>query len=341
MTTLSPPRSRADNGLRVAVRAPARLHLGFLDPAATLGRRFGSLGVVIDGFETDLEIAAAPGAEDRYESDEPAGAAEFDRLAGWLQQLRLRSGRPQALTLRLRRTLPAHAGLGSGTQLALALASAFVRWHGIEADTPTLAGWLGRGLRSGIGIAGFDAGGLLVDGGPGGTGASAPVLARVEPPAAWRVVVALDARHRGLSGAEERAAIATLPPLPRTAAADLCHQVLMRVLPGVAGGDFTDFAAGVNAIQSLLGEHFAPAQGGSPWTSPAVGRLMRWLRDAAGDGVGVGQSSWGPTGFAFVPSAAVGRHLLDAAAHAGAVDPALEVRIVTLRNRGATIGAAA
>lgn len=34
------------------VRAPGRLHLGFLDPSATLGRAFGNLGLVIDGFET-------------------------------------------------------------------------------------------------------------------------------------------------------------------------------------------------------------------------------------------------------------------------------------------------
>ena len=47
--------------------APGRLHLGFLDPAGTLGRPFGSLGLVIDGFETVLELAvtAATHAENR------------------------------------------------------------------------------------------------------------------------------------------------------------------------------------------------------------------------------------------------------------------------------------
>ena len=42
---------------RVRVAAPARLHLGFLDPSATLGRRFGSLGLVVEGLETVVEIA--------------------------------------------------------------------------------------------------------------------------------------------------------------------------------------------------------------------------------------------------------------------------------------------
>ena len=37
---------------RVDVSAPARLHLGFLDLGGGLGRRFGSLGVAIDGCDT-------------------------------------------------------------------------------------------------------------------------------------------------------------------------------------------------------------------------------------------------------------------------------------------------
>jgi predicted sugar kinase len=112
----------------------------------------------------------------------------------------------------------------------------------------------------------------------------------------------------------------------------------MRVLPGVAGDDFGSFAAGVNRLQQSLGEFFAPAQDGSAWTSPAVGRLMRWLHDhAGGTHVAVGQSSWGPTGFAFVPTAAAAEALLDAARAAGAVDPALELRVVAGRNRGALI----
>ena len=41
-----------------SVRAPGRLHLGFLDPSGTLGRRFGSLGLTIEGFETE-EIGRA------------------------------------------------------------------------------------------------------------------------------------------------------------------------------------------------------------------------------------------------------------------------------------------
>ena len=36
----------------VQVTTAARLHLGFLDLAGDLGRRFGSIGLAIDAFET-------------------------------------------------------------------------------------------------------------------------------------------------------------------------------------------------------------------------------------------------------------------------------------------------
>jgi beta-RFAP synthase len=335
MAPTTPPATRTAAREGVGVRAPGRLHLGFLDPSGTLGRRFGSIGLVIDGFETELELA--PAERDEIRADTPAAQAEIERVLAHLRALRERSARTEPLALRLRQVLPAHAGFGSGTQLALAVARAFARCHGLDIETPTLASWLGRGLRSGIGIAGFDLGGLLLDGGPGRDGRPAALLSRVELPAAWRVIVVLDPQRRGLSGERERTAIAKLPPLPQSAAADICHQLLMRVLPGAALDDFAAFAPGLNRVQQLLGDHFAPAQGGSAWTSAAVGRLMRWWGEHAGEGAALGQSSWGPTGFAIVPSAGAAQGLLDAADAAGAIEAGLELRVVSARNRGALV----
>ncbi|MFT3666144.1 beta-ribofuranosylaminobenzene 5'-phosphate synthase family protein [Piscinibacter sp.] len=319
----------------VRVQAPGRLHLGFIDPSGSLGRRFGSIGLVIDGFETELELRHA--GRDALQAETPEAQAELPRAAQHLAALRERSGRREPLALRLRRVLPAHAGFGSGTQLALALGRAFACVHGLDTPTATLAQWLGRGRRSGIGIAGFDAGGLLVDGGPGRDGQPAQLLSRIELPAAWRVIVVLDARMRGLCGEPERAAIAALPALPQADAADISHQVLMRMLPGAAGDDFGAFAAGLNRVQQRLGEHFAPAQAGSAWTSAAVGRLMRCWGGQGADAAALGQSSWGPTGFAIVPSETAAHALVAAARAAGVLDDALECRVVGARRGGARI----
>jgi len=213
----------------VRVRTSARLHLGFLDPAGTLGRRYGSLGLMVDGLETQLELA--PGREDRFSAHESA-AGELARAREHLRTLRRATGCNAPLRLHIQEALPAHAGLGSGTQLALALGHAFCGVFGLPMASAELARLLGRGQRSGVGIAGFDHGGLLLDGGPRADGLPPPLLSRIALPAAWRVILVLDDRVQGLSGAQEKSALAGLPPLPRGTAAEICHEVLMRVLPG-------------------------------------------------------------------------------------------------------------
>lgn len=325
----------------LTLRAPGRLHLGFLDPTGSLGRRFGSLGLVINGFETEVELSASPAVQ--VTASGFAERAEIERASRYLHLLQSHSAQHEPLHLRLVQVLPAHAGFGSGTNLALAIGRAFARWHGLNLATPMLAQWLGRGLRSGIGIAGFDHGGFIVDGGPGADGAPAPILSRLPLPPAWRVLVVQDAAHQGLSGADEWHAIATLPPLPPARAAEICHQVLMRVLPGAASAEFAPFAAGITRIQQLLGEHFAPAQGGSAYSSAAVGRLIEWIgRRSEGArglacGAAVGQSSWGPTGFAILPSQAMAEAIVGAAREAKVIAPSLTLRIVSGRNAGAMV----
>jgi len=317
---------------RVCVKAPGRLHLGFLDPGASLGRRFGSVGLVIDGFETSLTLETAA----RDEIDAGLAPGELPRLQRHLVALRQISGCPQPLQLRLHAVLPAHSGLGSGTQLALALGQAFAHLFGLPWRTADVALWLGRGLRSGVGIAGFDRGGFIVDGGPAHADAVPPLLARLDFPEAWRVVVVQDAHRCGLHGSAEVQALADLPTFPREAAADLCHQVLMKLLPALAEARFEPFAQSLNRLQHRIGEHFAPVQGGSMYTSPVVARLMQWI-EQSGLPAGLGQSSWGPTAFAFVPSAAAAQHLVDQARAAGRVPPPLSLRIVGGRNRGALL----
>lgn len=330
---LAPAPRTADTSVGVGVAAPGRLHLGFLDPSGSLGRRFGSLGLVVGGFQTRLTLrrASAP----RLSAATPEAQRELERAAEHLAVLQRHSGRAEPLQLHLAETLPAHAGFGSGTQLALALGRAFATLHGLPLTTAEIARLLGRGRRSGIGIAAFEQGGLLLDGGPGADGSPAPLLARLALPAAWRVLLVLDPTRDGLNGVPEKEAIEALPRFPQEAAAALCHEVLMRVLAGAAANDFPAFATGLSRVQQLVGGHFAPAQGGSVYASPAVARVCEWI--ARHECAGVGQSSWGPTGFAILPSAATAERVQEAIHGAGVVDATLRLRIVAPRASGATI----
>lgn len=329
----------------VTVNAPGRLHLGFLDPGASLGRRFGSLGLVIDGISTTLEMRLARGQQashqashDESEEDHyaapPYASEELPRLRAHIEALKRLSGRREALDVRLRHVLPAHAGLGSGTQLALCAGHAFARLHRLELEPSQLALALARGARSGVGVAGFEQGGLILDGGPRSATELPPVLARLPFPDEWRVLLVLDDARSGLSGLAERKAMAALPPFPQELAAHACHLALMQILPAAAERDFAPFARGVSELQDGIGRYFAPSQGGI-YTSAAVARVLDWV--GTRHRAGIGQSSWGPTGFAILASHDEAAHAVAAARNAGVVGPSLRLEIVKGRNAGASV----
>lgn len=312
---------------QIDVRAGARLHLGFLDLDGALGRRFGSIGLAVDGIASGITVTASaqPGAD----------GPRAGRALRCLERAAASFGIPPHAHVQVTDAIPAHIGLGSGTQLALAIGAALARLHGIAWTPRELAMAAGRGLRSGIGIASFAHGGLVVDGGRGKSDAPPPLVARAEFPAEWPIILLLDDAQRGLHGAAEHEAFRALPAFPAGLADRLCRLLVMQLLPAIAERDFASVAASIGEMQQRLGDYFAPAQGGR-WTSAAVGQALDHLRRVGI--VGVGQTSWGPTGFALAPSLAEAGEL---AATLRDTAPALGIRIVTARNRGAEIVVAA
>jgi beta-RFAP synthase len=316
----------APTAASVTVTAPARLHLGFLDPSGGLGRRFASIGLAIAELGTRISIRLA--ASTHIEGAEHARARQHIEMMQ--RQLRL-SG---AYAVRIEQTVPAHAGLGSGTQMALAVAAGIRRLHDLPLDLFGDAIRLGRGGRSGIGIGVFDRGGLILDGGRGAATTTPPIISRLRFPEQWRVILVLDPSRKGVHGPEEGAAFATLPPFPEREAAHHCRLILMKALPAVAEGDLASFGAAIRELQSRVGDYFAPIQGGSRFTSPDVAAALARL-DAAG-AYGIGQSSWGPTGFAFASSAAEASRLVELL-RADARLRSLDIRACAGLNRGAQI----
>jgi beta-RFAP synthase len=119
-------------------------------------------------------------------------------------------------------------------------------------------------------------------------------------PEDWRVILVMDSAFAGVHGADERAAFAALPKFSALAAADICHRMLMQALPALVERDLNQFGEAVSHIQAILGDYFAPAQGGARYSSTAVAAVMARLAHFGAHGIG--QSSWGPTGFAFAAS---------------------------------------
>jgi beta-RFAP synthase len=315
-------------GGRVRVRAPARLHLGFLDLAGSLGRRFGSLGLSLDEPALALTLARAPRAQ--------AEGPDAPRLLKALRAAAAHLGVPDACAVAASETIPSHAGFGSGTQIALAVAAGLARLHGLTFDAPAAAAALDRGNRSGIGLAAFQGGGLILDGGREPGGPTPPVIARLDLPEAWRAVLVLDAEAQGIHGAQETEAFRALPPFPDADAAHLCRLALMQILPAAAEGRLEPFARGIAELQRRVGDVFAPVQGGR-FTSPLVADALGFCE---GNGVpGVGQSSWGPTGFALVGSQAQAESVMAALRRRPGVPARITYAIARMRNRGADVDA--
>lgn len=324
----------------VQVRAPSRLHFGLLSfPARPcwpnrLGqetvpaRRFGGAGLMVQA--PSLRLTVRPAAEWSAEGPSAGRALEYARR--FCQSLP--SAQPQRLLVE--QCPPEHAGLGMGTQLGLAVASALAAAHGLrELNAVQLAERVGRGARSALGIHGFARGGFLVDAGKGEDEGIAPLVARTAFPIPWRVVLVLPRGRQGLHGPGEQAAFQRLRregvPLARTDA--LCRLVLLGLLPGLAEHNFQAFSEALYDFNCLAGEPFATVQGGV-YAEPQIAELVTFIRM---QGVrGVGQSSWGPTVFAVTEDEAVaadlvlrirGRFMLSAA----------EVFTAAACNEGATI----
>ncbi|HLF96735.1 MAG TPA: beta-ribofuranosylaminobenzene 5'-phosphate synthase family protein [Methylococcaceae bacterium] len=311
---------------RVTVVAPARLHLGFMDPDASLGRRFGSIGVTLEGVATRIQFIRA----ERLVVEGVGGARAGRCAARFLEALQL----PGSAHLVIDQAIPEHVGLGSGTQMDLAVGMGLARLFGLNPSLEDIVMFSGRGARSGIGIAAFREGGFIVDGGRGSNTRIPPTLARLPFPADWRLILVFDARGQGLHGAEERAAFRNLAPFRAEDAAHLCHLLLMRALPALAENDIGIFGAAIGELQRAVGDHFAPAQGGR-FTSPAVAEALAWLEKHGA--AGVGQSSWGPTGFGLLATPQRAEKLLREIRAAFADHPALHFQAVACRNSGATV----
>ncbi|MEP7086406.1 MAG: beta-ribofuranosylaminobenzene 5'-phosphate synthase family protein [Gemmatimonadota bacterium] len=277
----------------VRIEAPARLHFGMLDLGASLGRRYGGIGAGVFDPSLLIEVERADAVE--AEGAESKRAAEF--AARYLASQGIRGG----ARIVIRRAIPGHSGLGSGTQLALSVARGIAELYDLDTGAGALAAAVGRARRSAIGTWLFDGGGFILEGGRlDNDERIAPLLARVAIPDSWRCVVALPHASEGVSGDLEVQAFRELPAPSLQSVEHLSHLLVMSLLPALVDGDLNAFGSALTEIQQINGSWFAPAQGG-PFAPGATSELISNF--AEWGAAGVGQSSWGPTVYGIVDGA--------------------------------------
>lgn len=311
----------------------SRLHFGFGNLSLAHERLYGALGVALDQPRLSLRaepaesVVAPPGSQSLVET-------VCDRLD------------VPGTTVTITESLPPHVGLGSGTQLALAVAVAVGEAYGQTVDIRKLAPKLGRGGRSGIGVATFETGGFILDSGhptarfttdrpADGAWTVPPVAARHRIPDDWRFLIVLPDADPGRSGETEDESIRSVVEQADPEPADKISGILTRrVLPAIATGNPERFGSAVAEIGRRNGTWYADEQGGV--YRPPVGQLVEAV--AADPAVyGAGQSSWGPAVYGVTDAAnadaarTAGENALDAAGIDGTV------MIAAGRNQGAQV----
>ena len=275
----------------VKITTPSRLHFSLLDLNGALGRIDGGFGLAIA--DPNFQIIA-----ERSTGIDVAASMYRERAITVLQRLQQTHPFP-GIKLRFESEIPMHSGFGSGTQLALGIAQAVNVLYQFGLDVQQLAQAVGRGGTSGIGVAAFDTGGFIVDGGhrfpeqkasflPSsavGDILPPPILFRYPFPELPLLIVMPNCSR--IYGDKEIELFRTLCPQPEWIAQKLSHILLLQILPALIEGDMYNFGKALNPIQTFGWKKVEIDAQGSE-----LQLTLDYLRDSSAFGAGV--SSWGP-----------------------------------------------
>ncbi len=276
--------------MKIRIKAPSRLHLGFMDLNGSLGRLYGSIGVSLSNPRTDITVKHHSHLSVRNSDREIK-----QRIIGFVKTFSKHYQIEPNVMIMVHKSIPEHKGLGSGTQLALAVSTALAHLYGIKTNTYEQSILMGRGKRSSIGIWSFEHGGLIIDSGikkqENETAAKPPkALITYDFPEEWKFVIVVPEKKQGLAGEQEKEAISTIDP-PKHISELICRLVMMQLLPSLLEKDIERFGNSLTEIDRNTGLFFEPVQGGI-YSEKLSDRIIDHLLSSGA--YGVGQSSWGP-----------------------------------------------
>ncbi len=276
----------------IEITAPSRLHITLIDLNGALGRVDGGVGLTLDSPSIKIQVK-------RHDGISISGTDTFeDRIKHIVKVIATKHEVPGA-AIRVVEEYRSHVGLGAGTQVALAVATGLNQLYDLNIGLHKLARLTGRGGTSGIGVAAYEFGGFIVDGGHKNKGAflpssasqaysPAPVLVRYEFPE-WNMVLAIP-YLQGASDMPEIDIFQQECPIPLNEVQALCHVVLMEMLPSIVEEDIEGFGRSISRIQALGFKRRELA------LQPFCKSLIDFMNENGA--LGAGMSSFGPTVYA-------------------------------------------
>lgn len=328
------------------IRTPSRLHVTLIDLNGKYGRIDGGVGITTrkpslvleahDGCE-DVQIEFVNPDSDYLSSNtrDDYQSKIFSACGKINEYLQVKDGHH----FKLREIFPSHSGLGSGTQLSLAVAKLILKMNDQDLPAPEIAEIVGRGGTSGIGVASFDQGGFIVDGGhrksvkneflPSSASKAAPppIIARYDFPEDWKIILVIPQVKRKVFGDGEVNIFQKYCPIPLGEVQELIHILFMKMMPSVIEEDLDHFGESINMVQNIGFKRIELSL-----QNPFIKDLMNNLRSSGA--AGVGMSSFGPTVYAITDTNS--KNILKAARNMMR-DKEGEIILTTSQNSGAHI----
>jgi len=330
--------------MRIKVITPSRLHFGLIDLNGQIGRIDGGLGVALDRPNVIIEAQNGQTDENDFNTINCSGYSsdEVEELTKTIMKsLKIENG----ISLQINSSIPAHVGLGSKTQLSLAIAKTLCILKNIEKTPYELAQLTRRGGTSRIGLTAFEQGGFVVDGGHSfGEGKQketylpssasrappAPIIYWDEIPDDWQFVLIIPKIQRGASGSEEVNIFQTYCPIPLDEVKTISHLILMKILPALKNKEIDAFGHGIYELQKIGFKKLEiDLQDG------IIPELIEFcMKNGA---YGSGMSSFGPSTFALVKGLPNAQKLQQKIAQFMKKRCEIDIFIASVNNTGAQI----
>lgn len=245
------------------IQTPSRIHITLIDLNASLGRVDGSIGIALEkpGIRVKAEISEenSLGITTTDEELKKRAGETCEKILRKLQT-RVRDKKIRKnIDIEIQESYPQHIGLGSGTQLSLALASAISKLNKMNLSVRELAVLTERGGTSGIGVAAFEKGGFILDAGhstkekkeflPSSASKASPppIIARHDFPD-WKIILVIP-QGKITHGKKEINIFKKYCPINIEEVRRLSHLILMKTLPSVLDKDLSSFGESINEIQ--------------------------------------------------------------------------------------------
>lgn len=288
---------------KIKIITPSRLHFSLIDLNGDLGRVDGGIGVALNYPNIILESELLPNS-DIVVKDGLESEIIYDIAKNVLSKLDIDGG----IKFNLVSTVPSHIGLGSKTQLSLAVAFAINYLFDKGKSVLDLAKIVKRGGTSGIGVNIFEKGGFILDGGHSfgenkqkksflpsraSDAPPPPVLIRYDIPKDYYFVIAVPNDCIEIEGSNEVNIFKNNCPISKAEVGEVCRVILMVIMPALCQNDIEMFGKGLSELQKIgfkkLEVDLQP---------PSIKDLIQFLTKNGAYGSGI--SSFGPSTYGLV-----------------------------------------